>query len=62
MKAGNEIKLDCDNTIQLISNAVDTVGLTGNMIPTALQFGSKLLAGSFLGADFITDGFTLPIG
>ena len=62
LKAGNEIKLDCDNTIQLISNAVDTVGLTGNMIPTALQFGSKVFAGSYVGADFITDVFSLPIG
>jgi hypothetical protein len=62
LKAGNEIKVESDNGIQLCSNSVDTKGLAGNMIPTALQWGSKVFAGSFVGADFITDQFSLSIG
>ena len=63
MSAGNEIKLQSDNAIQLNGNSLDTTaGLTGNMTPTALKFGSRVFAGSYVGADFITGTFGLKIG
>ena len=62
MKAGNEIKVESDNGIQLMGNSIDTKALQGNMIPTALKFGSRVFAGSFVGADFITGTFSLKIG
>lgn len=62
LKAGNEIKVESDNAIQLMGNSIDTNALQGNMIPTALKFGSRVFAGSFVGADFITDTFSLKIG
>ena len=45
-----------------MGNSIDTKALQGNMIPTALKFGSRVFAGSFVGADFITDTFGLKIG
>ena len=62
LKAGNEIKLQSDNAIQLNTNSLDTTALQGNLAPTALKFGSRVFAGSYVGADFITGTFGLKIG
>lgn len=62
LSAGNEIKLQSDNAIQLNSNSLDTTAVQGNLTPTALKFGSRVFAGSYVGADFITGTFGLKIG
>lgn len=60
--AGNEINITSTNTLNLNSNCVDIQGQCGSAVPTALQWGPRIFAGSFVGADFIIGSFSLSIG
>ena len=62
LKAGSQARVLSDNSIELCSNEMDTKALKGNMVPTALQWGSQVFAGSYVGADFIEDTFGNIIG
>lgn len=62
LKAGNELNITSNNTVNTSANTIAISGSSGNLVPTALKWGSRVFAGSKVGADFIEGLFSLPIG
>jgi hypothetical protein len=59
MKAGRNINLNAGSgRVLLKGNKIDASGLTGNLVPSGLDFASQVFSGSFVGADILKSAFS----
>ena len=60
MKAGRNINLNSSSgRVLLKGNKIDASGLTGNLVPKGLNFGTQVFSGSFVGADVLESSFNI---
>jgi hypothetical protein len=60
MKAGRNINLNSGSgRVLLKGNKIDASGLTGNLVPKGLNFGTQVFSGSFVGADILESTFNI---